>query len=186
MATCVYAGNITEEKQVLKDIYLNSAQQSLEASKAMPDHINSTYFYGLHLGRYSETVSLLRAAKENIAPKFTKALEKTLKANPNHLLATVDMGTFHASVVDTVGSLAARITYGATKEKSLKHFEHAMSIAPELPVVYIEYSKGIKIIEGKKGIKKSRAMLEQVSQLEALDAMEALDVAFCVEQLENL
>lgn len=179
MASCVYAENSGADKEMQKQIFWDSAQQSLDAAKAMPDHINSMFFYGLHLGRYSESISLLKAASENIAPKFVQALTEALAKAPNHLLAHVGMGAFHASVVGTAGALVAKLTFGASKEKAYHHFEAAMKYAPHLPVTYIEYGRGLLLLEGKKGQAKAQSFFEKAATLPVMDAMEELDVKQC-------
>ena len=181
MSTCVYASNIEAPEKVLKTLYWDSAGRSLEASKIMLNHTNSMYHYGLNLGRYSETISLIRAAAENIGGKFSKALHKTLDQDPDHVLANIGLGTYHCSIIDVVGSMAGKLTYGVSKDEALVHFERGLKVAPQLPVVYIEYGKGIAIIQGKKGRKKAEDMFEKAAGLTPMDALEELDIRHCAK-----
>lgn len=185
MATCVYASNTTASEKVLKTLYWDAAERSLAASKAMPGDINSIYHYGLNLGRYSETISLLRAAKENIAGKFADALRTTIEMNPDHVLANIGFGTYHSSIIDLVGSMIGKLTYGVSKDEALKHFEQGLKIAPNLPVVYIEYGKGIAIIQGKKGRVKAEDFFRKASTLTPMDAMEELDIKLCAKGFKS-
>lgn len=179
MATCVYASNIEASEKTLKAYFWESAERSLAASKAMPSHLNSTYHYGLNLGRYSETISLIRAAAENIGGKFAKALQQTLDKDPDHVFANIGLGTYHSSVIDVAGSMVGKLTYGVSKDVALKHFEQGLKVAPELPAVYIEYGKGVAILQGKKGKQKAEDMFRKAAQLKPMDAMEELDIKLC-------
>jgi len=179
VAAVVYASNTNDDKDRIKSIFMDAAERSLQASKLLPNHANSLYFHGLSLGRYSETVSLLKALAENIAPKFQHALNETLRKNPNHVLANLGYGTFNASIIDMVGAIVAKLTYSASKDKAFQHYETAMRAAPFLPVVYIEYGKGAALLEGKKGLNKAKSLYEQAAKLTPMDAMEELDVALC-------
>lgn len=181
MSTCVYASNIDAPEKILKALYWDSAQRSLDASKVMPNHTNSTYHYGLNLGRYSETISLIRAAAENIGGKFAKALHKTLDRDPDHVLANIGLGTYHCSIIDVAGSMVGKLTYGVSKDEALVLFERGLKVAPQLPVVYIEYGKGIAIIQGKKGIKKAEDMFRKAAEFTPMDALEELDVRLCAK-----
>ncbi|HET8708248.1 MAG TPA: hypothetical protein VFM46_18220 [Pseudomonadales bacterium] len=184
VVSVVYASNIHADKEEIKKIFLDSAQRSLEASKLFPQHVNSLYFYGLNLGRYSETVSLIKALAENIAPKFQQALNETLRKNPSHVLANLGFGTFNASIIDMVGAIVGKVTYGVSRDKAIQHYETALRAAPFVPVAYIEYGKGLAMMDGKKGVAKAQSLYEKGAKLTPMDAMEELDVAVCARGIK--
>jgi hypothetical protein len=175
IAACAYTDAVTLPKDVLASFFRDCAARSGEAALAMPRHPNAVFYQGLHLGRYSETISLVKAAAENVAGKFVKSLQDTLALYPDHVLAHLGYGSYHASVVSAVGSMVARLTWGASRDKAIEHFERAHALAPHLPATHLEFGKGLAMLKDK-GAKKWFA---SGAALVPADAMEELDVRMC-------
>lgn len=182
IAACAYTDAVTLPKDRLAVFFRECAARSGEAAAAMPRHPNAVFYQGLHLGRYSETVSLVKAAAENVAGKFVKSLEETLALDSRHVLAHLGYGSYHASVVSAVGSMVAKLTWGATRDKAIEHFEKAQTLAPFLPATHLEYGKGLMLLKDRK----ARQWFASGAELTPADAMEALDVRLCRTLLAGL
>lgn len=181
IAACAYTDAVTLPKDVLAAFFRECAAHSGEAAVAMPRHPNAVFYQGLHLGRYSETISLVKAAAENVAGKFVRALDETLALDAGHVLAHLGYGSYHASVVSAVGSMVAKLTWGASRDKAIGHFEKAQALAPDLPATHLEYGKGLMLLKDKK----ARQWFASGAALTPADAMEELDVRLCRTLLEK-
>src|SRR5450759_1023920 len=78
------------------------------------------------LGRYSQRITILRALAEGLAGRVQSHLQRALALAPRHAEAHVALGLYHAEIVNKLGSLAASLTYGASRDKAIEHFQHAI------------------------------------------------------------
>jgi hypothetical protein len=52
-----------------------------------------------------------------------------LRSDPKHAEAHIPpLGAYHAEVVDKMGAMVGKLTYGASKEIALKHFDAALKL----------------------------------------------------------
>ena len=68
------------------------------------------------------------------------------------------------------------MTYGAKRDKALKHYQHALELNPDSAIARIEYANGLVMLDGKKALKEAEALYADAAKFEAADAMERLDV----------
>jgi len=148
-----------------------------EASvKQLPEHPNSHYMLALVLGRYSQDISILKAVTAGLATRVKNHLEHTLALEPRHAEAHVALGLYHAELIGKLGGLAAALTYGASKDKALEHFQRALKLAPASPIAHIEYANGLLLIDPAGGRGPAEKLYAEAAALTPLDAMEQLDV----------
>ena len=176
LSATMYATHLVTSPKEQQRIYKEIAARCAKASAVLPEQTNLIYFEGCAWGLYSQSISLLKAAAEGIATKFSGALEKTLDRNPDHVLANLGYAIFHAEVVHTVGSMVAKVTYGASKKNSELHMERVLGLAGDIPIVTTECGKNQILLYGKKGKKKAQELLDRAASLTPVDAMEELDI----------
>jgi Tfp pilus assembly protein PilF len=126
----------------------------------------------------------VKALAEGYGGKIKAAIEKAIKLQPKHAHAHLAMGAYHAEVVDKIGGIAAKLTYGASKDNSEKHFKEALKLAPNLPIAQIEYANALMLLQGDKGEAKATELYVAASEFTARDAMERLDVEMAKASLE--
>lgn len=175
-AAGVYATYLAPNAASAIEILLRAIHRGEQASAERPDEANAHYFLAFVLGRYSQRISVLKALAEGLGTRIQKALERTLELEPKHAEAHVALGVFNAEVVDKLGALAARLTYGASRDAALRHFDTALALAPESPIVHLEYARAARLIEPR-DTARAEELLEAAAAISPADAMEALDVA---------
>jgi tetratricopeptide (TPR) repeat protein len=175
-AAGVYATYLAKDATVATRILREAIDRGERAVAELPDQANSHYFLAFALGRYSQRISIVTALAEGLGSKVQKALEHTLQLEPEHAEAHVALGVFHAEVVDKLGTLAARLTYGASRDAALRHFDTALELAPASPVARLEYARSLRLLAPREAAR-VRALLESAAAIDPADAMEALDVA---------
>jgi tetratricopeptide (TPR) repeat protein len=148
-----------------------------------PELANGWYFYAQALGRYGQGISVAKALAQGLGGKVQGALEKALKLEPKHADANIALGAYHAAVVDKMGGLVARLTYGATKEAAVEHFQAAMELNPDSAVARIEYANALAMLFKKARLAEATKLYEDAAKCEPADAMEWLDVELAKSEL---
>ena len=95
------------------------------------------------------------------------------------------MGLYHAEIIDKVGALAGRLSYGADAAKSQRHFEQALKLNPAAPVAYMEYANALLMLHGDRQRDEAVRLYRKAAACEPADAMERLDVEQAKAELED-
>ena len=119
---------------------------------------------------------MVKALKEGYGGKIKTALETALKLDAKHADAHTAMGAYHAEIIDKVGAMIGKLTYGANKDSAIEHYEKAIKLNPSSPIAQIEYGNGLMMLLGDKGEEKAVALYENAIKLKPRDAMEVLDI----------
>ncbi|MCX7145253.1 MAG: hypothetical protein NT042_03405, partial [Sulfuritalea sp.] len=146
---------------------------------------NAWYFQAYALGRYSQGISVLNALAHGLGGRIKVALDAALKLEPKHAEAHTALGAYHAEVVDKVGALIGKLTYGATKELAVKHFESALKLAPDSAIARIEYANALVMMFGEGKMDQAVKFYEKSAVATPADAMERLDVELAKSELED-
>lgn len=184
-ATAIYA-NYLEENEKKKLALFEEVAERAEAQQAdEPKNANAYYWQAYALGRYSQGISIAKALAQGIGTKVKSALESTLKLAPKHADAQIALASYHAEIIDKIGSMIGGLTYGAKKETGLKLYEGALKLLPDSAIARIEYANGLVMLEGKKGLARAEQLYTEAAACEPLDAMEKLDVEMAKNELED-
>ena len=184
-ATCIYATYLEKHEDRRLELFLEVAQRAERQISQDPDNVNAYYWHAYALGRYSQGISVAKALAQGIGNKVKTNLETVLKRQPNHPDAHIALGTFHAEVIDKVGSLIGSMTYGVKKDTSLALFKQALTLNPGSAIGMTEYANGMVMLEGDKRMKEATQLYEQAAACEPLDAMERLDVEMARVELQD-
>jgi tetratricopeptide (TPR) repeat protein len=88
----------------------------------------------------------------------------------------VALGAFHAEVIDKVGALVGRMTYGVRADTAIDLFERGLQLNPHSPSALMEYGRGLLMLYGDSRMAEATRLYEKASALEPADARERLDV----------
>jgi tetratricopeptide (TPR) repeat protein len=180
----IQATYLEHDKDTQLAMFLDAVARGEKLHAAAPDLANGWYFYAQALGRYAQGISVVKALAEGLGGKVQSALERTLKLEPKHADAHIALGAYHANVVNKVGGLVARLTYGATKEAAVEHFEKAMELNPGSAIGRIEFANGLAMLFGKAKLAEATKLYEEAAHAEPADAMEWLDVELAKSEIE--
>ncbi len=183
-AAAVAATYLEEDEKRAIRLLEEAAKRAEQATRAAPDDPNAWYMQAFVLGRYAQRVSIVKALAEGIGGKVSKALECALELEPKHADAHIALGLYHAEIIDKVGALAGRLTYGADAAKSAKHFELAIRQNPLSAIAHMEYANGLVMLHGDKQKKKAVELYRKAAAMKPMDAMERLDVEQAKAELE--
>ena len=183
-ASGIYANYLEEDEKRQIELFQQAIARAEDAIEAFPDDPNAHYFHAFNLGRYSQSISVVKAVKQGYAGKIRDSLENALRLQPRHAEAHTAMGLYHAEIIDKMGKLIGSMTYGASEAESIKHLETALSLTPDAPIANIEYANGLYLLYGDKRIDEVTDFYIKASELEPHDAMECLDIEYAKSELE--
>jgi tetratricopeptide (TPR) repeat protein len=184
-ATSIYATHLEKKDAVKIKLFQDAMDMATELIKAEPKNANAHYQYAYAAGRYSQSVSIMKALKEGYGGKIKGALEIAMKLDPKHADAHTVMGSYHAEIIDKVGGLVGKLTYGANKDTAVEHYEKAIKLNPASPIAQIEYANGLLMLYGDKEEDKAVKLYEKAAKMKGRDAMEILDIEMANNELED-
>jgi tetratricopeptide (TPR) repeat protein len=184
-ATCVQAVYL-EKKPAAKCARLQEVVDRCATQQAQqPENAAAFYWHAYALGRLAQEISVLKALAQGSGGKVKASLEATLALAPRHADAHIALGVYHAEIIDKVGALVGRITYGANRDEAIEHFQSALALNPGSAIGRVEYARALVMLDGRKQAGEAIALCRQAADLEAHDAMERLDIERAREELDD-
>jgi tetratricopeptide (TPR) repeat protein len=183
-AQAIYANYLEKSEKTKLAMFQEIAERAEAQQAEEPKNPNAYYWQAYALGRYSQGISVAKALAQGLGAKVKSALETTIKLAPKHADAHIALGTFHAEVIDKVGSLLGR-TQGADKATGVKMFQQALKLNPASAIAMIEYANGLVMLDGDKKMKEAEKLYTDAAACTPADAMETLDVERAKAELED-
>jgi tetratricopeptide (TPR) repeat protein len=183
-AQVIYGHYLQKSDAAKLKLFEEAAAWADERRSASPKDANAHYMYAFALGRYSQTISVMKALTQGLGGKVKDALLTAMKLEPKHADACIAYGAYQAEVIDKVGGLVAGMTYGAKKDSAIEHFQKAVKLFPESAIAHIEYANGLIMLFGKSRLGEATKLYEQAAACTPADAMERLDVERAKAELE--
>jgi len=183
-ATGIYATYLEPDQKRQIECFKAAIARAERAIEAFPDDPNAHYFHAFNLGRYSQSISVVKALRQGVGGKIFGSLQRALELQPQHAEAHTAMGMYHAEIIDRVGKLLGGMTYGASEGKALEHFRKALKLTPRAPIAGIEYGNGLYLLFGDNRLDEVSELYVAAAETAPLDAMEKLDVEAALAELE--
>ncbi|MCW8926739.1 MAG: hypothetical protein OQJ84_10795, partial [Xanthomonadales bacterium] len=180
----IYATYLETDDTERQACFLSAAERAEDAIRLLPDDANGHYFRAFNLGRYSQSISVIKALGEGIGGKIQASLHHALEVAPDHAEAHTALGMYHAEIIDKVGKMVGKITYGASVDKALQHFERALELTPDSPIAHIEYGNGLYLLFGDERLDEVTDLYVRATGLQPRDAMEKLDIEAALAEME--
>ena len=184
-AAAIYANYLETDDERKLALFLEVAERCEALQKAMPACANAWYLHAYALGRYSQGISVAKALAQGLGGKVKHSLTRAIELEPKHADAHIALGTYHAEVIDKVGSLVGGLTYGAKKSTGVEHFETALKLNPDSAIARIEFANGLVVMFGGSRMKDAERLYQEAAACEPMDAMERLDVDLAKAELED-
>ncbi|MBO9648727.1 MAG: hypothetical protein J7605_09455 [Variovorax sp.] len=175
-ATAIYANYLEPREAVRLALFKQVTERAATQASAEPDNCQALYWQAYALGRYSQGISVARALAQGLGSKVKGALERVIELEPRHADAHIALGAFHAEVIDKVGSLVGRMTYGVRAETAVELFERGLQLNPHSASALMEYARGLLMLHGDSCMAEATRLYEKAAGLQPADARERLDV----------
>lgn len=184
-AANIYATYLEKSEKAQLAIFEEVIARAEELIAAAPGLANAWYLHAQAIGRYSQGISIGKALAQGLAGKVSRSLEKAIALEPKHADAHIAFGAYHAEIINKVGGMIGGLTYGASKEAAVKHYETALKLNPRSAIARIEYANGLVMIFGDSRMKQAVKLYEEAAAADPADAMEWLDVEAAREELAD-
>jgi hypothetical protein len=184
-ATCIHANYLEESKSGKRALFVAVVARCEQQQAQQPDNPGAYYWYAYALGRQAQDQSVLAALRQGTGGKIRSSLDTVLRLSPRHADAHIALGVYHAEVVAKVGALLAGLTYGASREASIRHFDKALALNPHSAIARVEYANALALLDGKKGMDRAIMLCKEASGMRAHDAMERLDIELARQELQD-
>jgi len=175
-ATAIYANYLEPRESVRLALFRQVIERAGTQATVEPDNCQALYWQAYALGRYSQGISVARALAQGLGGKVKGALERVIALQPNHADAHIALAAFHAEVIDKVGALVGRMTYGVRAETAIELFERGLALNPHSAIALMEYARGLLMLQGDAHLAEATRLYEKAAALEPADARERLDV----------
>ncbi len=183
-AAVVAATYLEEDDRRALALLADAAMRAEAAVKALPEHANAWYLQAFVLGRYAQRISIVKALAQGIGSTVQKSLDRALALEPEHADAHIACALYHAEIIDKIGALAGKLTYGANAGKSVRHFEHALKLNPGSAIAHMEFANGLLMLYGDARRKQAVELYRKAAACKPADAMERLDSEQAKAELE--
>lgn len=183
-ATGIYATYLEPDESKAQALFQQAVERAEAAIESLPDDPNSHYFHAFNLGRYSQSISIVTALSQGLGGKIQSSLENAIYLQPEHSDANIALGALFAEVIDKVGKMLGKLTYGATPAKAVAHFEKSIDLSPEAPIAYIEFGNGLYLLFGDNRIDEVTDLYVKATEMEPMDAMAKLDIEAALAEME--
>jgi len=183
-ATGIYATALESSESRQIALFKSAIDRAEQAIEAYPEDPNSHYFHAFNLGRYSQSISIVKALKQGMGGKISASLSRALELQPRHAEAHTALGMYHAEILDKVGKLIGSMTYGANEKEAMEHFQKAIKLNPASPIAHIEFGNGLYLMFGDSRLDEVTDLYVKAAEMTARDAMEKIDVETALAELE--
>jgi len=174
-ATAIYANYLEPREAVRLAMFRQVAERAGAQAQADPGNCQALYWQAYAMGRYSQGISVARALAQGLGSRLKEALERVIALEPRHADAHVALAAFHAEVIDKVGPLVGRMTYGVRAETAVELFERGIALHPHSASALMEYARALLMLHGDSRMGEATRLYEQAAALEPADAKERLD-----------
>lgn len=183
-ASCVHASDVETDLNNKLALFDVVAERCERHQLEQPDNPAAWYWQAFALGRYAQTISIVKALAKGLAPKVRHGLQQTVALAPAHADGWIGLGVYQSEIVGATGPLIASLTYGARKDDCHAAFRRAIELNPAAPSAYMEYANAMLRFDGKKYLDEARSLYRQAAALEPADAKERLEVERAKRHLE--
>ena len=175
-AAAIYANYLDTDDEHKRRLLMEVARRCEEQQEKTPADANCWYLHAYALGRYSQSISVVKALTQGLGGKIKHSLLQALELQPRHADARVALGAYHAEVLDKVGALVGGVTYGVKKSTANELLEAALKLNPDSAITRIEYANALVMMFGKAKMKDAERFYQEAAAFTPMDAMERLDV----------
>ena len=183
-AACIYNNYLETSDAKKQKAYEEIAARCEELQAAQKKNANAFYLYAYALGRYGQLIGVAKALTQGIGGKVSKALDATLNLEPKHADAHIALGTFNAEVIEKVGAMIGKMTYGVSKDAAVENYEKALKLNPDSAVARTEMADGLYKLFGDKKMNDVERLYAAAAASAPKDAMECLDVEAAKAEIE--
>lgn len=145
-----------DDKELVFERAIELAKQAIAAD---PDNAEAHHQASHALGRYAQTIGVVKALGDGYAEKVRAEIDAALALDPDFMESHLSLASWNAEIVASAGFMADFL-YGATEEAALEHYQIAYGLAPDQKGVGAEYANGLLLLDDEANADQARTLLE--------------------------
>lgn len=167
-----YYGRFLAPKAEREALFARAMEMAEQAIQLAPENAFAHLQSAHAMGRFSQTVGILKAISEGFAGRIREAVEKAIALDPDYAAAYMLLANWHAEIINNAGFMG-RMVYGADEDEALAHYEKAVALAPNDLMIRLEYASGLMKLD-EDNTDAARAQLEALLAHAPQTALEGL------------
>lgn len=184
-ATAVYASYVEPREATRLALLHRVVEGAQRQLQAQPDDTHALYWLAYALSRHAQAVSVARTLAQGLGSQIKHALEHLIALRPDHAEAHVALGAFHAEVIDKVGPLVGRMTYGVRADAAEALFVRGLALQPESASGCMAWAHALLVLHGPGRLDEATALYERAAAITPLDARQRMDQALAQLGLDD-
>ncbi len=137
-----YYGRFVAQKKDKQLFFAHAMELAEEAVRINPNNSFAHLQYAHAMGRFSQSVGILKAISEGYADRILESTKKAITLDPNSAKAYMLLGNWHAEIINSAGFMG-RIIYGADETEALASYEKAIGLDPNNFLLLFEHAGGL-------------------------------------------
>lgn len=106
-----------------------------------PDNVEAMLHLVIALGYRARIEGLMSARREGLAEEGEALIDRAIELEPDNPWAYSMRGGWNGEIISSAGSFLGGLFYGASMKNCRVAFDKAMMLAPDTPVIPVEYAK---------------------------------------------
>jgi tetratricopeptide (TPR) repeat protein len=150
-----------------------------------PNSVDARLQLAVALGLEAHRMPMHAALASGAATEARRLIDEAIALNPREAWAHALLGNWHLEVVRRGGPLAAA-AFGASYEAGVAAFRHARRLAPQDPVIALQFASALLALQPDAHQSSVRRLLDVAAEADPQDALEAFACAQAVTLREVL
>jgi len=184
-ATAIYANYLEPREAMRQALFRQVAERAAQQAASDPDNGRALFWQAYALGRYCHGINVARAMAQGLGGRVKGALERVIELQPGHADAHIALASFHADVINKVGALVGRMTYGVRAETAMALYERGLDLHPASAHALIEYAHGLLMLHGDARMDEATRLYQRAVAIVPADARQRLDQELARAGLED-
>lgn len=158
------------EKDEQGGLFRHAMDLAERAIEIDPESLRGHFELVRAMGKYAQGIGRVKAINEKYAEQIREHLEFALSLDDNFADAHLALGSWHAGLIEVMGSFLAGILFGANRKDAVFHIERALELDREGIDIHYGSANGFLALGKRKYRKKAEGLLSRVAELPVQEA----------------
>ncbi|MYB35047.1 MAG: hypothetical protein F4X92_08000 [Gammaproteobacteria bacterium] len=174
------------EKDEQSGLFRHAMDLAERAIEIDPKSLRGHFELVRAMGKYAQGIGRVKAMNEKYAEQIREHLEFALSLDDNFADAHLALGSWHAGLVEVMGSFLAGILFGANRKDAVFHIERALDLDREGIDIHYGSANGFLALGKRKYRKKAEDLLSRVAELPVQESYQASIQEKAVQRIKEL
>ncbi|MCY4313011.1 MAG: hypothetical protein OXD44_04825 [Gammaproteobacteria bacterium] len=174
------------EKEEQSGLFRHAMDLAERAVEIDPKSLRGHFELVRAMGKYAQGIGRIKAMSEKYAEQIREHLEIALSLDDNSADAHLALGSWHAGLIEVMGSFLAGVLFGANRKDAFFHIERALELDPDGIDTHYGSANGYLALGKRKYRKKAEGLLLRVAELPAQEVYQENIRGKAVQRIKEL